>query len=215
MAEDDVRRIGWFFSNLNGATAEILPEAKEGSTLDLSNVHFKKEPTAIITSPPYLNRYDYTRTYVLELCFHFVSSQSELKKIRQSILRSHIESVISPEEKSDHPAVQEVLRALEKKELNNPRIPLMITAYFNDMHKAIREWYRILAKGGKVAIVVDNVRFEGEVIPVDLILTDMAIQEGFKAEQILVTRYKGNSSQQMGKYGRVPMRESVIVWQKP
>jgi hypothetical protein len=214
MAEDDMRRIGWFFSNLNGVTAEILPEAKEGSTLDLSNVHFKKKPTAIITSPPCLDRYDYTRTYVLELCFHFVSSQAELRRIGQSILRSHIESVVTPEEKSNHPAVQEVIRELARKELNNRRIPYMIIAYFNDMQKVIREWHRILSKGGKVAMVVDNVRFEGEVIPVDLILTDMAIQEGFKAEQILVTRYKGNSSQQMGKYGRVPMRVSVVVWQK-
>jgi site-specific DNA-methyltransferase (cytosine-N4-specific) len=217
MAEEDIRRIGWFFSNLNGATADIIPQAKEGDALNLSNVHFNKAPSAIITSPPYLNRYDYTRTYVLELCFHFVNSQEELKVVRQSILRSHIESVVRKEEKPQHPAVKEVIErlTLKREELNNPKIPDMIVGYFNDMEKAIKEWHGVLAKNARVAMVVDNVRFEGEVIPVDLILTDMARTIGFKAEQILVSRYKGNSSQQMGKYGRVPMRESVVVWSKP
>ena len=217
MAEEDVRRIGWFFSNLNGATADFIPQAREGNALDLSKTHFNKAPSAIITSPPYLNRYDYTRTYVLELCFHFVQSQEQLKAVRQSILRSHIESVVPKEEKSKHPAVKEVVERLEakRKELNNPKIPDMITAYFNDMERAIGEWWGVLSPNARIAMVVDNVRFEGEVIPVDLILTDMAKDIGFKPEQVLVSRYKGNSSQQMGKYGRVPMRESVVVWAKP
>jgi hypothetical protein len=216
MAEEDIRRIGWFFSNLNGATADFLPQAREGDALDLSKIHFGKAPSAIITSPPYLNRYDYTRTYVLELCFHFVQSQKALKTVRQSILRSHIESVVPKTEKPGHPAVVEVIERLEakRKELNNPKIPDMIVGYFNDMERAIGEWYSVLAPNARVAMVVDNVRFEGEVIPVDLILTDMAKDLGFKPEQILVSRYKGNSSQQMGKYGRVPMRESVVVWAK-
>lgn len=61
---------------------------------------------------------------------------------------------------------------------------------------------------------MDNVRFEGELVPVDLVLCEMAETVGFKVKQTIVTRYKGNSSQQMGKYGRVPVRESIIIWQK-
>jgi len=82
------------------------------------------------------------------------------------------------------------------------------------MQKVIREWYRVLAPKAKVAMVVDNVRFEGELVPVDLILSDMAEAVGFKVEEVIVTRYKGNSSQQMKKYGRVPVRESVVIWEK-
>jgi hypothetical protein len=63
-------------------------------------------------------------------------------------------------------------------------------------------------------MVVDNVRFDGEMIPVDLILCDMAERVGFKTEAIWIARYKGNSSQQMGRYGRVPVRESVLIWRK-
>jgi predicted MPP superfamily phosphohydrolase len=88
----------------------------------------------------------------------------------------------------------------------------MITGYFLDMQRVIKEWARVLAKGARVAMVVDNVRFEGELIPVDLILSDMAEEEGFRVDEIIVARYKGNSSQQMGKYGRVPVRESITLW---
>jgi len=90
----------------------------------------------------------------------------------------------------------------------------MLTAYFVDMRKVIGEWARVLSPGAKVAMVVDNVRFEGELVPVDLVLSEMAEDVGFQVEQVLIARYKGNSSQQMGKYGRVPVRESVVIWQK-
>lgn len=46
----------------------------------------------IITSPPYLNRYDYSHIYGLELSLAFVEDFADLKAIRHSLLRSHIES---------------------------------------------------------------------------------------------------------------------------
>ncbi|MCX7681487.1 MAG: site-specific DNA-methyltransferase, partial [Anaerolineae bacterium] len=193
-----------------------LPTVQLADARDLSNVRFERPPTALITSPPYVNRYDYTRTYALELCFHFVRNFEELKGIRFGILRSHIESKVDDTDQPPHPVVREVVEILreQSKALNNPRIPDMLTAYFVDMRKVIGEWARVLAPGAKVAMVVDNVRFAGELIPVDLVLSEMAEDVGFRVEQVLIARYKGNSSQQMGKYGRVPVRESVVVWQR-
>lgn len=193
-----------------------LPIVQLADTRDLSYADFKRPPTALITSPPYANRYDYTRTYSLELCFHFVKNFEELKALRFGILRSHIESKVDATDRPPHPVIQEVVDILEKQReaLNNPRIPDMLTAYFVDMQKVIGEWARVLAPGAKVAMVVDNVRFEGELVPVDLVLSEMAEDVGFRVEQVIVARYKGNSSQQMGKYGRVPVRESIVVWQK-
>jgi site-specific DNA-methyltransferase (cytosine-N4-specific) len=90
----------------------------------------------------------------------------------------------------------------------------MITAYFVDMEKAIQGWSKVLAPGSQVAMVVDNVRFEGELVPVDLVLSEIAERHGFIPKQVVVARYKGNSSQQMGKYGRVRVRESIVIWKK-
>ncbi|MEM1170585.1 MAG: hypothetical protein AAGJ08_16260 [Cyanobacteria bacterium P01_H01_bin.35] len=202
--------------SLWGNKKRQLPQIKLADSRDLSNVKFPQKPTAIITSPPYPNRYDYTRIYSLELCFNFVKNFEELKDLRFSILRSHIESKVHDNDTPNHPVIAEVVNILrrEDKTLNNPRIPDMLVGYFVDMSQVIQEWSRVLAPGAKVAMVVDNVRFAGELVPVDLILSEMAEKVGFKVERIIVARYKGNSSQQMGKYGRVPVRESVVVWQK-
>ena len=66
--EEDVRRIKMFFSHPS-IDEKIMPDVYLGDTRDLSDIKFRKKPTIIITSPPYANRYDYTRTYSLELPF--------------------------------------------------------------------------------------------------------------------------------------------------
>ena len=45
----------------------------------------------VITSPPYCNRYDYTRTYALELAF-LGKNDDEIKKMRQDLLSCTVES---------------------------------------------------------------------------------------------------------------------------
>lgn len=170
---------------------------------------------AVITSPPYLNRYDYSRTYSLELCLVSVSTFDELRDIRHSLLRSHIESREHSGKDISLPALDEILRSLQDKELNNDRIPIMIKGYFEDMNQVICNLNKYLQPGGKVALVVANAQFEGESVPTDLLLSELANQHGMITLAVWVTRYKGNSSQQMAKYGRVPVRESIIFWEKP
>lgn len=194
--------------NSKKGKAQIMPG--DARSLKLSANKFN----AIITSPPYLNRYDYSRIYSLELILNFVKSAEDLKRIRHNLLRSHIEVKASPNDNVKTSALVEILDNLEKKELNNPRIPIMIKGYFEDMKVAIEEMYRVCKKNAIVALVVGNVRFEGEIVPVDLILTEIAKDIGFTPQEIWITRYKGNSSQQMGKYGRIPVRESIAIWKK-
>ncbi len=166
----------------------------------------------VITSPPYLNRYDYARIYSLELALEFVVSFPELRDLRHRLLRSHIEARPAVTRRVTRGAVPEVLRALRGRELNNPNIPRMIHAYFEDMHDVISELARVCRPGARVGLLVGNVRFGGEPIPVDLILGEMAESLGFRVETIEVTRIKGNASQQMGRYGRLPARESLSTW---
>jgi len=211
-AEEDIKYAQYFFNQrVNKGKYYIT----QGDTRNLSKIQFPTKPNLLITSPPYANRYDYTRTYSLELCFHFVKNFEELREIRMNLLRSHIESKVYDEEPVPHEAVEEIIDLLSKRKLNNPKIPQMIKGYFIDMNKTILEWYKVLASGSTVVVVVDNVRFEGELVPVDLILSDLAERVGFKIKEIIIARYKGNSSQQMKKYGKVPVRESIVIWSKP
>ena len=84
------------------------------------------------------------------------------------------------------------------------------------MNIVIHELSRLIKPGGHMVMVNDNVRYHGEEIPVDLILSDFAASAGLKVECIWVLpRGKGNSSQQMGAYGRNELRKCVYIWVKP
>jgi DNA modification methylase len=170
--------------------------------------------SGIITSPPYLNRYDYSRTYALELCLLNVKSHQDMVNVRHSLLRSHVESKEHDGKAVTLPALDEVLREVRAKPLNNERLPIMIQGYFEDMNLVIRNIATYLKPGGRAAVVVANAQFNGESVPTDLMLCELAESHNLSTESIVVTRYKGNSSQQMAVYGRRPVRETILFWRK-
>ena len=91
----------------------------------------------------------------------------------------------------------------------------MVKNYFFEMNFIIKELSRVLKPGGKVVMVNDNVRYNGDEIPVDLILSEFARHAGLRTEVIwILERGKGNSSQQMGIHGRKEMRKCVYLWSK-
>ena len=91
----------------------------------------------------------------------------------------------------------------------------MVRGYFTEMACVIGECYRVLKPNSRLIMVNDNVRYAGIGISVDLILSDIARALGFEVERILIVPgKKGNSSQQMGAYGCIPLRKCVYVWRK-
>jgi site-specific DNA-methyltransferase (cytosine-N4-specific) len=113
--------------------------------------------------------------------------------------------------------LQEVFNALRirgtRGELNNAGVIQMVEAYFTELAFVIYELHRVCRANAHVAIVNDNVRYGSEVVPVDLVMTDLAASFGFHPEAIYVLpQRKGNSSQQMGKYGREANRKSITIW---
>jgi DNA modification methylase len=171
---------------------------------------------AIITSPPYPNRHDYTRIFALELLVGFLNSNDELKKLRYETLRSHVEAkqkyngdgYVKPKK------LHELLSSLEERELNNQQITSTISGYFEDMYLCLKQMHAVLKRGKYIGMVVSNVRFAGLMIPVDELLAEIGKQVGLELKKIYVLRYRGNSAQQMRRYEREPSRESLIIWQK-
>ena len=193
----------------------------------------------VITSPPYCNRYDYTRTYALELVYLGLGEQ-QVRDMRQALmsctvesksklelLREHYESLGCSERFdaickviSENKTFSEIMQALRQRsdngELNNKGIVRMVEGYFTELAFIYAELFRLCKKGALVAFVNDNVRYGGEVIPVDFLSCELAEQFGFRVKKIYsLKQQKGNSSQQMAKYGRVALRKSVTVWEKP
>lgn len=194
--------------------------------------------SGVITSPPYCNRYDYTRTYGLELNYLGLSTQ-DVNTLRQTLLSCTVENRSKMEalralyqslgREADYDnvvsiiesnaAFQEIKQALNKRnengDINNDGVLRMVEGYFTELTFLFYEIYRVCKKGAHVAFVNDNVRYGGEVIPVDFLCTSFAEQIGFKPVKVYTLKQqKGNSSQQMKKYGRVPLRKSITVWAK-
>ena len=194
--------------------------------------------SGVITSPPYCNRYDYTRTYGLELAY-LGKNDEDIKELRQALLSCTVESKSKVEMLKEHyekigrlehykkvmdtvknnTVLAEILSALQARnangEINNKGILRMVEGYFLELAFLFSELYRICKPGAKVAFVNDNVRYAGEVIPVDYLCTNIAEQLGFRPVKIYTLRQKkGNSSQQMAKYGRVAIRKSITIWEK-
>ena len=224
---DIVADIDHLRSDFNGDS----PTWIEGSTLK----HLRNLPPnsydAVITSPPYANRSDYTRTYALELAWLGYTDEV-LKRARQSLVSSTVESKSKRQYLSEiyngspaftsavtlyesQQALHEVLHALEESspELSNRHVIRMLRGYFFEMALIIAELRRIVKHGGAVAIVNDNVQYHGEEVPVDLILSDYAEQSGFACKHIWTLRGgKGNSSQQMKRFGRQEQRRCIYWW---
>lgn len=100
-------------------------------------------------------------------------------------------------------------------DLNNNGVLHMVEGYFTELAFIYAELYRTCKCGATVAVVNDNVRYGGEIIPVDYLSTSFAEQFGFKPIKIYCLRQqKGNSSQQMKKFGRTALRKSITLWQK-
>jgi hypothetical protein len=181
---------------------------------DARKLSTKRQFDAVITSPPYPNRHDYTRIYALEMAFDFATTNQELKDIRYQTIRSHVEARKKYEAVGYRkPAMLDnIIGEIRRNGANNPRVTSMLEGYFEDMYLVLSEMSRCLRNKGRVALVVSNVRFAGINIPVDEILGEVGAQVGLAPKEILVARYRGNSSQQMRDYTRKPSRESVIIW---
>ena len=191
----------------------ITASAKLG---DARKLPLKREFSAIITSPPYPNRHDYTRIYSLEMVFDFVANNDELKQIRYDTLRSHVEArkKYNSENYEVPTKLIKLIAQITKNGTNNPQITDMLEGYFEDMFLSLQQMKKRLVKKGKIALVVSNVRFSGVSIPVDQLLSEIGAQAGLTPKTIWVARKRGNSAQQMKKYQRRPSRESIIVWKK-
>ena len=119
----------------------------------------------------------------------------------------------------ENAALQEINNALKNRnengEINNKGVLKMVEGYFTELTFLFSELYRVCKTGAYVAFVNDNVRYAGEVIPVDFLTTNLAEQIGFTPVKIYTLKQqKGNSSQQMKKYGRVALRKSITIWKK-
>lgn len=172
----------------------------------------------VVTSPPYLNSFDYSDVYRPELFLgNYVCDNKELTRIRLSTIRSHVQVDWPRQTSIECDLLTPILQRLnEVDNFWNSRIPLMVKAYFDDLNQVIHGIAQKLRKQGQLWSVVSTSSYGGVHIPVDLILAEIANDNGFILEGIYRLRDLRTSGQQWRKLNtkRPPLRESLIILTK-
>lgn len=137
-----------------------------------------------ITSPPYLNTFDYTDIYRPELFMGgFIPNNEALYQLRLNTVRSHVQALwrkpIDDEFGSDYSKVMTYLTC-HPDLLMSKRIPLMVQAYFEDMKNILGSIFKKMRVGGQVWIVVSTSAYAGMEVPVDIIIGQIGMQMGFE-----------------------------------
>ena len=167
-----------------------------------------------ITSPPYLNTFDYTDIYRPELFLGgFIKSSAELRNLRHQTVRSHLNMDWTKVSDSNFGmAFDTVFKKIisKKDQLMHIRIPEMIIAYFEDMKLILSSLRAKADDNASLWFVVSTSAYANEHIPVDLILADIATQVGWNLKEIGVLREiqkrKTRHSPDIDK-----LRESVVI----
>ena len=172
----------------------------------------------VITSPPYPNEKDYTRTTRLEsVLLGFLKNKHDLKRLKQDLLRSNTRNVyIKDSDDTLIPAGSTIDRIA--KEIERRRIALKKTSgferlyhrvtrlYFGGMKRHFMELRRFLRPGAKLAYVVgDQASYLQVMIRTGELLAEIAHEIGY--DVIDLELFRTRISTATGKR----LREEVLV----
>lgn len=173
---------------------------------------------AVITSPPYPNEKDYTRTTRLEsVLLGFVNNKQELRQLKKGLVRSNTRGVYKEDDDdlwvSDNQEIQRIAVEIE-----NRRIALgkdsgferqygkVTKLYFGGMARHFAELRRILRPGAKLAYVVgDQASYLRVMIRTGQLLADIAAKLGYEVVDIDLFRTRLATST------KEQLREEVVI----
>jgi len=149
----------------------------------------------IVTSPPYLNNWDYSHITRIELFFmgYYKTSREITERLKSRLIKSsgfvlqNIENGIEPDVGNN--LTNRKLKLMKTK-LKKHRIKydkylkydVMMTAYFNDMHNCLSELYRVLKNGGGISMVIGDSSLYGLHVKTDEIVAEIGRNVGFKTK---------------------------------
>jgi len=207
---DDLRRMRAFWDGSRDYDS-LRAEIHRGDARDLARIE-DGAVDLIVYSPPYLNSFDYTEVYKLELwLLDFVRTAEEFRDLRASALRSHLSVPPPRTDYLSYRPLEILVEAVSQRELWNKRIPDMIRGYFDDMYLALREQARVLKRGAILVCVVANSSYARVPIPTDLLIARIGEMVGLRAREIQIARRMNTSSQQLARYGALRQAVGELV----
>jgi hypothetical protein len=176
----------------------------------------------VITSPPYPNEHDYTRSTRLELVvLGYVSDLLELRKIKREMVRCTTKGIYKDDADGGYAAtfssVDRVARNLDRaaKKYSDGFSRLygrMVREYFGGMTRHLRSVMQTLKPGGRCAYVVrDSQSLLGIYVNTPSILAKIAKSPrvGFEIEEIIEwKKVRGTTGVRM-------LSEKIVIFRKP
>jgi hypothetical protein len=193
---------------------------KLGDARRLVTASVREKFRLCVTSPPYLNSFDYSDVYRPELFLGgFVDSNDSLMKIRLKTVRSHVQASWEKPINDDFGVLyRDCISTIRDSDvLWSDRLPNMVQAYFEDMEIILRGLRHRALENASLWLVVSTSAYGGIEIPVDLILAEIGQRSGWFLREVGVLRHLRSSSQHFkhvddAERKSVPLRESVVIF---
>jgi hypothetical protein len=208
MAED-LRELS---TRANVSTSVIHGDARQMTLIEPHSID------AVITSPPYPNEKDYTRTTRLEsVLLGLIKNKQELKSLKQHLMRSNTRNVYRGDDDdrwiSAHPEIGMLAAAIEarrielKKTSGFERLYARVTLlYFGGMARHLSQLRTFLKPGARLAYVVgDQASFLRVMIRTGELLAGIAEGLGYQVEGIDLFRTR------LATATREQLREEVVL----
>lgn len=177
---------------------------------------------AVITSPPYPNEKDYTRTTRLEsVILGFYEDMAQLRRYKKTFLRSNTRGVYVTDDDdqwiSDHTAIQQIAERIEKRRIELgktsgfERLYARVTKlYFGGMARHLAQLRKVLKPNAHLAYVVgDQASYLQVLIRTGELLADIA--QGLGYELVRIDRFRTR----FATATRCDLREEVVVLRWP
>jgi hypothetical protein len=211
-------------NDLRLVQGQKYPEAKVylADARQIGNLITPNAVHAVITSPPYPNEKDYTRTTRLEsVLLGFVQTKAELRALKKTMIRSNTRGVYKEDDDdkwiADHAEIQRIANAIEKrrieleKDSGFERLYSRVTKlYFGGMARHLADLRNILVPGAQLAYVVgDQASYLRVKIQTGQILADIAKALGYEVDRIDLFRTR------LATATKEQLREEVVVLSWP
>lgn len=185
----------------------------------------------VFSSPPYLNNFDYADRTRLEL--YFWGEASTWGEISENIRTKLMTSATTQINRSDPkyelsdaiidecPEVADLITRtvseLAKRRMTKggkKSYDLMVVGYFNDMHRIIKDVYRVLKPNKKALFILGDSAPYGVHIPTDELIGDIGLAVGFENYEIEVLRTRGGKWKKNPQRHSVALRETIVILEK-
>lgn len=173
---------------------------------------------AVITSPPYPNEKDYTRTTRLEsVLLGFIKNHAELQALKRNLVRSNTRTVYKNDTDDEwvagYPEIQRIAAAIEQRRLELgktsgfEKLYARVTRlYFGGMSRHLAELREKLKPGAHLAYVVgDQASYLRVMIRTGQLLADIAKSLGYNVVSIDLFRTR------LATATKEQLREEVVI----